>query len=101
MQLGSVPEDIARVEVGAAIERATFGDLGPLSVTVDSGTPPSPPRSLDAATSERSMIVAEVYRRRDVGGCGFGQGIRRRSRRVRRPARCRSRRLTPGVEVDG
>ncbi|HMS74961.1 TerD family protein [Gordonia sp. (in: high G+C Gram-positive bacteria)] len=66
VQLGSVPEDIARVSVGAAIERATFGDLGPLSVTVDSGTTTIATAVLDAATSERSMIVAEVYRRRDV-----------------------------------
>nr|WP_306302435.1 TerD family protein [Gordonia amarae] len=64
--LGSVPDDVARVTVGAAIEQATFGDLGALSVTVDSGATTIATAVLDAATSERSMIVAEVYRRRGV-----------------------------------
>ncbi|MFZ2242726.1 MAG: TerD family protein, partial [Gordonia amarae] len=66
VELGSVPDDVARVTVGAAIEQATFGDLGALSVTVDSGATTIATAVLDAATSERSMIVAEVYRRRGV-----------------------------------
>lgn len=66
VELGSVPDDVARVSVGATIERATFGDLGPLSVTVDSGATTIATAVLDAATSERSMIVAEIYRRRGM-----------------------------------
>ena len=66
VELGSVPEDVARVTVGAAIEQATFGDLGALSVTVDSGATTIATAVVDAATSERSMIIAEVYRRRGV-----------------------------------
>ena len=66
VDLASVSDDVARVTVGAAIEQATFGDLGALSVTVDSGATTIATAVLDAATSERSMIVAEIYRRRGV-----------------------------------
>ena len=64
VELGAVPAGIARVTVGAAIEGATFGDLGALSVTVDSSATTVATAVLDAATSERSMIIAEIYRRR-------------------------------------
>lgn len=66
IDLRQVPPDVARIAVGAAIESQTFGDLGALSVSVDTEEAGIATAVLDAATTERSMIIAEIYRRGDV-----------------------------------
>ncbi|OBA65202.1 TerD family protein [Gordonia sp. 852002-10350_SCH5691597] len=66
VDLRVVPEDVSRIAVGAAIEDETFGELGALAVEVTTPDAGIASAVLDAATTERSMIIAEVYRRRDV-----------------------------------
>lgn len=66
IDLRVVPEDVSRITVGAAIEDKTFGELGALAVEVTTSDAGIASAVLDAATTERSMIIAEVYRRRDV-----------------------------------
>ena len=66
IDLRQVPPDVVRIAVGAAIESQTFGDLGALSVSVDTEEAGIATSVLDAATTERSMIIAEIYRRGDV-----------------------------------
>ncbi|MCR8897189.1 TerD family protein [Gordonia sp. GONU] len=75
VDLSAVDVDIDRIMVGASIETATFGDVGALSVTVDSSELTFATAVLDAATTERSMIIAEIYRRNDVWRIrALGQG---------------------------
>ncbi|MFT4126954.1 MAG: TerD family protein [Gordonia sp. (in: high G+C Gram-positive bacteria)] len=75
INLAAIPADVSQVMVGAAIEEGTFGDLGALSISVDTTARTVATGVLDAATTERSMIIAEIYRRR---GCWrlrmLGQG---------------------------
>ena len=52
--------------MGAAIEDKTFGELGALAVEVTTSDAGIASAVLDAATTERSMIIAEACRRRDV-----------------------------------
>lgn len=75
VDLSAVDVDIDRIMVGASIETATFGDVGALSVTVDSSELTFATAVLDAATTGRSMIIAEIYRRNDVWRIrALGQG---------------------------
>ncbi|QTI69652.1 TerD family protein [Gordonia polyisoprenivorans] len=64
VDLQSVPAEVERVTIGAAIEEMTFGELGALSVSVDTPAATVASAVLDAATTERSMIIAEIYRRK-------------------------------------
>ncbi|WP_431817939.1 TerD family protein [Gordonia jacobaea] len=66
VDLRVVPEDVSRITVGAAIEDKTFGELGALAVEVTTPDAGIASAVLDAATTERSMIIAEIYRRREV-----------------------------------
>ncbi len=53
-----------RIVIGAAIsDGAHFGELGALSVTADTDDATIATAVLDGATTERSMIIAEIYRR--------------------------------------
>lgn len=63
VDLSDVSEEIDRITIGASIEGATFGEVGALSVTVDTSEFTIATAVLDAATTEQSMIIAEIYRR--------------------------------------
>ncbi|WP_425270367.1 TerD family protein [Gordonia alkanivorans] len=80
VNLSAVGEDVDRIMVGASIETATFGDVGALSVTIDAPEFSFATAVLDAATTERSMIVAEIYRRNGIWrlravGQGYDDGL--------------------------
>ncbi|GAB98511.1 putative exonuclease [Gordonia namibiensis NBRC 108229] len=80
VDLSAVGEDVDRIMVGASIETATFGDVGALSVTIDTPEFSFATAVLDAATTERSMIVAEIYRRNGIWrlravGQGYDDGL--------------------------
>jgi DNA polymerase-3 subunit epsilon len=64
IDLAAADVGISRVTVAAALDGpGSFGDIGALAVTVDGGERVLASSVLDAATTERTMIVAEVYRR--------------------------------------
>ncbi|NIL84176.1 DNA polymerase III PolC-type [Rhodococcus fascians] len=64
IDLSLVPEDCVRITVAAAIDGDhTFGDLGAVSVSLDGLDSAVATAVLDAATTERSMLLAEIYRR--------------------------------------
>jgi DNA polymerase-3 subunit epsilon len=62
----ALPAAVRKVVVAAAIDgEATFGEVGAVQFTVGpgGGTVPLAQAALDAATTERTMLVAEIYRR--------------------------------------
>ncbi|WP_226930915.1 TerD family protein [Parafrankia sp. CH37] len=65
LDLMTLPSSVHRVVVAAALgDGRTFGDIGPVNVAAR--TPDGQPwlhATLDAATTERTMVLAEVYRR--------------------------------------
>ncbi|MEU0026799.1 TerD family protein [Streptomyces sp. NPDC006335] len=64
--LERLPLEIHRVVVAAAIDgAATFSEVGAIeiAVTCGVGAAPTARATLDAATTERTMILAEIYRR--------------------------------------
>ncbi|MGU3435016.1 TerD family protein [Actinomycetes bacterium M1A6_2h] len=64
LDLSVVPDDIERVVIAAAIEgERTFGELGAVSITVTGHESTIATSVLDAATTERSLLLAEIYRR--------------------------------------
>lgn len=64
IDLTSVPSDCDRIVVAAAIDGdSTFGDIGAVSIALDGTESPIAAAVLDAATTERSMLLAEIYRR--------------------------------------
>lgn len=80
IDLTAVDSEIERITVGAAIDGETFGDVGALSVTVDTADITLATAVLDAATTERSMIIVEVYRRNGAWrlralGQGYDDGL--------------------------
>ncbi|MET9378905.1 TerD family protein [Streptomyces sp. NPDC002992] len=55
-----------RIAIAAAIDgAATFGDIGAVQITLAPGVdaPVAAQATLDAATSERTLLLAEIYRR--------------------------------------
>lgn len=83
VRLGSLPPSVSRVVVAAAIDgELTFGDVGAIQITAAPGTSAAPlaQSTLDAATTERTMLLAELYRRgplwrlRTVGQ-GYDHGL--------------------------
>ncbi|GAA3946806.1 hypothetical protein GCM10023085_31260 [Actinomadura viridis] len=85
----ALPGTVHRVLVAAAIDgAATFGDLGAVEITAGPGRHARPlaQATLDAATTERTLLLAEIYRRgpswrlRAIGqGYDFGlDGLARR-----------------------
>ncbi|WP_037182196.1 TerD family protein [Rhodococcoides fascians] len=81
IDLTSVPSDCDRIVVAAAIDGdSTFGDIGAVSIALDGTESPIAAAVLDAATTERSMLLAEIYRR-GVGwrfraiGQGYDDGL--------------------------
>jgi len=81
VDLGRLPEHAQRVLVAAALEGdATFGDLGAVELSVDGEASPLLGSTLDAGTSERTMLLAELYLRADrwrvrVLGQGHDHGL--------------------------
>ncbi|KQX63156.1 TerD family protein [Streptomyces sp. Root1310] len=64
--LERLPLEIHRIVIAAAIDgAATFSDVGAIEITATCGigAAPTARATLDAATSERTMILAELYRR--------------------------------------
>ncbi|MFJ8841784.1 TerD family protein [Streptomyces cyaneofuscatus] len=83
VDLASLPPSSRKVAVAAAIDgEATFGDVGAVQVTAVPGTGAAPlaRATLDAATTERTMLLAEFYRRGPVWrfravGQGYDHGL--------------------------
>ncbi|MDX2523521.1 TerD family protein [Streptomyces europaeiscabiei] len=66
VDLERLPLEIHRVVVAAAIDgAATFSDVGAIEITATCGigAAPTARATLDAATTERTMILTEIYRR--------------------------------------
>ncbi len=76
LDLGLVAEEHVKIVIAAALDGdITFGDLGAVALTVDGETSTAAAATLDAATTERTMLLAEVYRRGDVWRLrAMGQG---------------------------
>ena len=87
IDLDQVPSWCHRIEVAAAITGSgTFGDVGAIVVEADAGddmigrSRPIATATLDAATTERTMLVASMYRRGEVWrlraiGQGYDTGL--------------------------
>lgn len=88
VDLASLPPGSRKVAVAAAIDgEATFGDIGAVQVTAVPGTGAAPlaRATLDAATTERTLLLAEFYRRGPVWrfravGQGYDDGLANLSR---------------------
>ncbi|MEU6310899.1 DEDDh family exonuclease [Streptomyces sp. NPDC047014] len=66
VDLAALPPAAQRVAIAAAIDGAgTFGDIGAVQITLAPGSdaPATAQAALDAATSERTLLLAELYRR--------------------------------------
>ncbi|MDN5932338.1 MAG: TerD family protein, partial [Pseudonocardia sp.] len=64
VDLSLVEEQHTKIVVAAALAGdATFGDLGAVSLAVDGDLVTAASATLDAATTERTMLLAEIYRR--------------------------------------
>jgi DNA polymerase-3 subunit epsilon len=64
--LATLPPSARKVVVAAAIDGTlTFGDIGAIHISSGPGSSAAPlvQATLDAATTERTMILAEIYRR--------------------------------------
>ncbi|MEU9419531.1 DEDDh family exonuclease [Streptomyces sp. NPDC048272] len=83
VDLAAMPPGARRVVVCAAIDGApAFGEVGAVQVTVAAGTGAMPLAqvTVDAATTERTMVLAEVYRRGPLWrfravGQGYDHGL--------------------------
>ncbi|MFC7793092.1 TerD family protein [Streptomyces cinereoruber] len=66
VDLAALPPAAHRIAIAAAIDgAATFGDIGAVQITLapDVDAPATAQATLDAATSERTLLLAEIYRR--------------------------------------
>ncbi|MGW0787413.1 TerD family protein [Streptomyces sp. NPDC002911] len=83
VRLGALAPSVRRVVVAAAVDGVlTFGDVGAIQITAAPGTSAAPlaQSTLDAATTERTMLLAEFYRRGPVWrlrtvGQGYDHGL--------------------------
>ncbi|MBD0844390.1 TerD family protein [Streptomyces sp. TRM68416] len=83
LNLASLPPATRKVVVAAAIDGATtFGTVGAIQVGAAPGSSGAPlaRATLDAATTERTMLLAEIYRRGPVWrlravGQGYDHGL--------------------------
>ncbi|MFE2295632.1 TerD family protein [Streptomyces sp. NPDC059452] len=83
VDLASLPPACRKVAVAAAIDgETTFGSVGAVQVTAVPGTGAAPlaRATLDAATTERTLLLAEFYRRGPVWrfravGQGYDHGL--------------------------
>lgn len=64
IDLDRLPEHARRVIVAAALEgKTTFGDLGAIAIGIDSVDATVATSTLDAGTTEQTMLLAEIYLR--------------------------------------
>ncbi len=66
VDLAALPPAAHRIAIAAAIDgAAAFGDIGAVQLTLAPGVdaPATAQATLDAATSERTLLLAEIYRR--------------------------------------
>ncbi|WP_306326199.1 TerD family protein [Streptomyces venezuelae] len=66
IDLAALPPAVHRIAIAAAIDgAATFGDIGAVQMTLAPGidAPATAQATLDAATSERTLLLTEIYRR--------------------------------------
>ncbi|MFG3038116.1 TerD family protein [Streptomyces sp. NPDC048330] len=66
VDLAVLPPAVHRIAIAAAVDgAATFGDIGAVQMTLAPGfdAPAAAQSTLDAATSERTLLLAEIYRR--------------------------------------
>ncbi|MFF0165466.1 TerD family protein [Streptomyces prasinus] len=83
LNLASLPPATRKVVVAAAIDgTATFGTVGAIQIGAAPGSSGAPlaRATLDAATTERTMLLAEIYRRGPVWrlravGQGYDHGL--------------------------
>ncbi|MFJ4831717.1 TerD family protein [Streptomyces sp. NPDC088747] len=83
LDLASLPPATRKVVVAAAIDGATtFGTVGAIQISAAPGNSGSPltRATLDGATTERTMLLAEIYRRGPVWrlravGQGYDHGL--------------------------
>ncbi|MEU6059622.1 TerD family protein [Streptomyces sp. NPDC047097] len=81
--LTELPPAVHRIAIAAAIDgAAVFGDIGAVQITLAPGAdaPAAAQATLDAATSERTLLLAEVYRRGPLWrfravGQGYDHGL--------------------------
>lgn len=81
IDLSLLPDYCTRVVVAAAVNGdCTFGDIGAVTLSVDGASSTIATTTLDAATTERSLLLAEVYRRNGIWrvrsvGQGYDDGL--------------------------
>ncbi|WP_369792636.1 TerD family protein [Williamsia sp. D3] len=81
IDLTQIDDDVQRIAIAAAIDGdGTFGDVGALAVDVSTDERAISSSVLDAGTTERTMLIAEVYRRHGVWrlravGQGYDHGL--------------------------
>ncbi|MFF9842694.1 TerD family protein [Streptomyces sp. NPDC013740] len=83
VDLAALPPSVHRIAIAAAIDgTATFGDVGAVQVTLAPGfdAPATAQAAIDAATSERTLLLAEIYRRGPIWrfravGQGYDHGL--------------------------
>jgi DNA polymerase-3 subunit epsilon len=65
VRLDRIPADVSRIIIAATLpDTYTFGDLGPVEFVARTGAGTARLRAtLDAATTERSLLLAHIYRR--------------------------------------
>ncbi|MCK8676778.1 TerD family protein [Streptomyces lichenis] len=81
--LTELPPAVHRIAIAAAIDgTAVFGDIGAVQITLAPGAdaPAAAQATLDAATSERTLLLAEIYRRGPLWrfravGQGYDHGL--------------------------
>lgn len=83
VDLEALDDETARVRIAAAIDaEVTFGDVGAIRLSLadgDTGTEIAS-ATLDAATDERTLVIVDIYRRRDnwrirAVGQGYDYGL--------------------------
>ncbi|MGW6840840.1 TerD family protein [Streptomyces sp. NPDC054958] len=83
LDLASLPPAAHRIAIAAAIDgSATFGDVGALQISVTPGSDAqaTAQATLDGTTSERTLLLAEIYRRGPLWrfravGQGYDHGL--------------------------
>ncbi|MFC9395006.1 TerD family protein [Streptomyces sp. NPDC057027] len=83
VDLAALPPAARRIVIAAAIDgAAAFGDIGAVQITLAPGVdaPATAQAALDAATSERTLLLAEIYRRGPLWrfravGQGYDHGL--------------------------
>jgi DNA polymerase-3 subunit epsilon len=81
VDLDLLPTYCTRVMIAAAVSGdCTFGDIGAVTISVDGEDDTAATATLDAATSERTMLLAELYQRGEIWrvrviGQGYDHGL--------------------------